>query len=338
MNSALTFAGYDVAHAWGVHGHNGKPGAGIFPDVMRWLWRDYPAPIKEGVSQNSSLKETLVPDEYWHKIPQTFQSAAGLAANAKGDVYISDETASTVYQLGADDKSTAFATGSAIEGEAFGPDGTLYGLVPSEKKIVAVDAQGSSHPVTDGIVGRNILATSNGVLYVSEPGEHTDMPSHLWQIKTDGTKTKMDDGLSAASGIAFSPDASLFLAAEHTTKWIYSYVVQPDGSFADKQMFYWLHMTDIPNDSGAEDIALDVNGNVYAATRMGVQIADQNGRVRAILPLPTPCGPVRSLCFGGEKFDTLYVTDGKQVFKRKLLIPGYPQWEKPIKARPQGMG
>ena len=38
------------------------------------------------------------------------------------------------------------------------------------------------------------------------------------------------------------------------------------------------------------------------ATRMGIQVCDQNGRVRAILPLPTPCGPLRSLCFGGEHF------------------------------------
>jgi gluconolactonase len=210
--------------------------------------------------------------------------------------------------------------------------------VPGEKKIVALDPQSAIHTVTDGIAGHGILVTHDGTLYVSEPGEHTDMPSQIWQIKPTGEKNVIDQGLSAASGIAFSPDGSLFFAAENSTKWVYSYVVQPDGSFADKQSFYWLHMTDIPNDSGAEDLAVDAHGNLYVATRMGVQVCDQNGRVRAILPLPTPCGPVRSLCFGGEHFDILYVTDGRQVFKRPLKVPGIAPWAAPVKFPSQGMG
>jgi hypothetical protein len=97
-------------------------------------------------------------------------------------------------------------------------------------------------------------------------------------------------------------------------------------------------MTDVPNDSGAEDLALDIHGNLYVATRMGIQVCDQNGRVRAILPLPTPSGPVLSLAFGGEHFDTLYATDGKQVFARKLKVPGYPQFSKPVKVTSHGAG
>ena len=72
------------------------------------------------------------------------------------------------------------------------------------------------------------------------------------------------------------------------TKWMYSYAVQPDGTLVDKQPYFWLHISDIENDSGAEDLAVDMHGNLYAATRMGIQVADQNGRVRAILSLPTP--------------------------------------------------
>jgi hypothetical protein len=310
-----------------------------FPDVLRWLWRDYPAPIKPGISKNSTLQEITLPGQDWQEIAQTFQSAAGLAADAKGEVYLSDAAATTVYRVGADGTPAVFlAHAPGITGEAFGPDGTLYGVVPGEKKIVAVDAQGNARTVTDGIAGRGIVVTHDGTLYVSEPGEHIDMPSQVWQIKATGEKKSFDPGLSAASGVAFSPDGALFFAAENTTKWIYSYVVQPDGTFADKQRFYWLHMTDIPNDSGAEDLAVDTHGDLYAATRMGVQVCDQNGRVRAILPLPTPCGPARSICFGGEHFDVLYVTDGTQVFKRQMKVPGFAPWSAPITVPSQGPG
>ena len=336
LESALAFSGYDVAHAWGVHGHDGRPGQVIFPDVMRWLWRDYPAPVASGVSHNSTLQEITLPGESWRKIPQAFQAAAGLAANARGDVYLSDSPAASVYRIGGDGKPAVFLRQAAgITAEAFGPDGMLYGVVPTGKKVIAVSPQGHSRTVAEGIAARGIVVTHDGAIYLSEPGAHSDAPSRVWRIG-NGKKGVVDQGLASASGVAFSPDGSLFYAAENTTKWIYSYVVRPDGSFGDKQPYFWLHMTDVPNDSGAQDLAVDTHGNLYVATRMGIQVCDQNGRVRAILPLPTPCGPVRSLCFAGEHFDVLYVTDGKQVFTRRLKVPGFAPWAAPISVPSQG--
>jgi gluconolactonase len=325
MESALSFAGYDVAHAWGSHGHDGRAGMAILPDVMRWLWRDYPAPIKAGISRNGTLQSILPKgDAGWQKVDAPLQDASGLAADAQGRVYFSDLTAATIYRLGPDDKTVSFLEHAPpIIGAAFGADGALYGADAVDKKIVAIDPQGNVRTVADGIAGRHLTVTHEGNIYISEPGDHSDMPSNIWRIAPGGEKKLMDQGLSSASGIAFSPDAGLFFAAEKSTKWIYSFTVSADGTFADKQPYYWLHMTDVPNDSGAEDIAVDANGELYVATRMGVQVCDHNGRVRAILPLPTPCGPVRSLCFGGQDFDTLYVTDGKQLFHRTLKIHGF---------------
>jgi sugar lactone lactonase YvrE len=338
MESALTFAGYDVAHAWGTHGHDGRPGQVVFPDVMRWLWRDYPAPVKSGVSNNSTLREITVPGEPWRKMPQPFSGATGLAADAKGDVYLSDPVANTIFRIGSDGKPATFVERvKGIAGVAFGPDGALYGVVPTEDRIIAVSPQGKSRTVAQGIKGRGIVVTHDGTIYVSEPGAHSDLPSRIWQIR-NGEKKVVDKGLASASGIAFSPDGSLFYAAEKTTKWIYSYLVQPDSSFKDKQSFFWLHMTDVPNDSGAEALAADTHGNLYVATRMGIQVCDQNGRVRAILPLPTPSGPVLGICFGGPRFDVLYATDGTHVFTRQLKLPGVASWGRPVAVPSQGPG
>ena len=41
----LQFAGYDVKFELGESGHDGRQTSVIFPDMMRWLWRDYPKPI-----------------------------------------------------------------------------------------------------------------------------------------------------------------------------------------------------------------------------------------------------------------------------------------------------
>ena len=41
MAAALKYAGWDYQFVFGTEGHNGKQGGAVFPDTMRWLWRDY---------------------------------------------------------------------------------------------------------------------------------------------------------------------------------------------------------------------------------------------------------------------------------------------------------
>lgn len=42
MAAALKFAGYDHTFVLGDGGHSGRHGGAIFPDTLRWLWRDWP--------------------------------------------------------------------------------------------------------------------------------------------------------------------------------------------------------------------------------------------------------------------------------------------------------
>ena len=42
MVEALTAKKYDVNYTWGIGTHSNKQGGAIMPDMLRWLWRDYP--------------------------------------------------------------------------------------------------------------------------------------------------------------------------------------------------------------------------------------------------------------------------------------------------------
>ncbi len=42
MAAALTEKGYDVNYSWGIGTHNQKHAGAALPEMMRWLWRDYP--------------------------------------------------------------------------------------------------------------------------------------------------------------------------------------------------------------------------------------------------------------------------------------------------------
>ena len=60
----------------------------------------------------------------------------------------------------------------------------------------------------------------------------------------------------------------------------------PDGSLAHKQRFYHLHVPDTADDSDADGMRVDSDGRLYVATRLGLQIGDQAGRVNCMIPTP----------------------------------------------------
>src|SRR4029077_1027924 len=148
----------------------------------------------------------------------------------------------------------------------------------------------------------------------------TNGATKVWLVKSNGEKQVVDSGFECANGIALSPDHSLLYVSDYRSHWVYSYVIQPDGTLADKQKYYWLHERDVDDDSGADGIRADRAGRLYVSSRMGIQVCDQAGRVQCILP--TPNGRVSNLCFGGEKFDTIFATCGDKVFKRRLNVTG----------------
>jgi len=42
LMNALTKKGYEVNYTWGMGNHGQKQGGAVFPEMMRWLWRDQP--------------------------------------------------------------------------------------------------------------------------------------------------------------------------------------------------------------------------------------------------------------------------------------------------------
>ncbi len=66
--SALQFAGYDIKFVVGSGGHSGQHGGAILPDALRWLWRDYPAPIRTLASTPQPVMEVILPGEDWQQV------------------------------------------------------------------------------------------------------------------------------------------------------------------------------------------------------------------------------------------------------------------------------
>ena len=331
MERALAFAGYEVQHAWGDGGHTGKQATMIFPDAMRWLWKDWPKPIKGGQTQNDTLSAILIPGEGWQLVSEGHKFVEGPAVNAKGEVFFNDVTNSKTYKIGLDNKVSEFISDSKRgNGQAFGPDGKLYAVAMGEKKIFAYDVLGQTTTIAEGWVGNDLTVAHNGNVYVTNPPADNEIaPSKVWLIKPDGTRSIVDTGLKYANGVTLSPDQSLLYVADYRSHWVYSYVIKADGSLDQKQRFYWLHSLDTSDQSSADGLRVDREGRLYVATNMGIQVCDQAGKVQCIIP--TPNGRLSNFTFGGERFDTLFATCGDRVYKRKLRVVGANAWGQPNK-------
>jgi enterochelin esterase family protein len=55
MVTALTEKGYDVNYCWGIGTHSNKQGGAMMPEMLRWLWRDYPRPDDPMDESNRTL-------------------------------------------------------------------------------------------------------------------------------------------------------------------------------------------------------------------------------------------------------------------------------------------
>jgi sugar lactone lactonase YvrE/enterochelin esterase-like enzyme len=326
MERALTYAHYEVAHAWGEGGHNGKHQGAVFPDAMRFLWKDWPQAVKAGVLP-AERGQILVPGEGWELVGEGYQLTEGAATNAKGEFFFTDIPAGKTYTLDAAGKTVEYlADTKKANGQAFGPDGRLYAVATATKQILAYDADKKASVIADGIAGNDLVLAHNGNLYVTTPGSGENK---VWLIRPDGSKQEVDAGLRSPNGIALSPDQSLLYVGDYASHWVYSYVIQPDGTLANKQRFYWLHVGDADDQSFADGLKVDRNGWLYVATRLGIQVCDQAGRVNLIIP--TPNGRCTNLVLAGAKFDTLYATCNDKVYKRKLASTGANAWDVPNK-------
>ncbi|CAG5018170.1 hypothetical protein DYBT9275_05946 [Dyadobacter sp. CECT 9275] len=328
MLRALTFAGYEVTHQWGEGGHNGKQGTALFPEAMRFLWKDWPQPVKAGTSQNQFLASLLVKGQGWELVGEGYRFTEGSSAGPSGEVVFQDIPQGKTYQV-KDGKPESISQESENAcATEFDKDGNRYEVVKKTQSVVKFTADGKKSDVVAGIAGNDLTIAANGNIYVTAP-DGREKPSTLYLIRPGGEKVVVDKGLVFANGVALSPDQTILYVTESVSHWVWAYQIMADGTLGYKQKFGWLHVRDTEENAWADGLTCDRDGRLYVATRSGVQILDQTGRVNAILP--TPNAAASNIAFGGKDFDIMYVTANDKVYRRKLNTHGANNWDKPNK-------
>ena len=337
IERALTFSGYEVNHIWGEGGHNSKHGTAVFPEAMRWLWKDYPKPVAAGKTKNQFLSDILLPNEGWELVGQGYGFTEGTAANAKGEVFYQDIPNAKTYKVGLDGKVELLPIDTKrASGTAFAKDGTMVTITSSwggypVKQIISYDSALKPKVVADSLGGNDIVVAFNGNIYLTQP-DGSEKPSKLFLVRPTGEKVVVDTGIKFANGLAFSPDQTQLYVTESASHWVWVYQIKSDGTLINKQRYGYLHVADTAENAWSDGIKCDREGRIYVTSRSGIQVMDQTGKVNAIIPVPTTGnGQSSNLCFGGANFDILYVSSNDKVYRRKIKTRGVNTFEAPFK-------
>ncbi len=310
MDKALKFSGYDYFFRI-VNGGHVAGYMDFYQEAMSYLWKGWPEPVKAGPSAPRA-RDFLVPDEGWHVVAKDRQEARGATCSATGEVFFVDAGADKICRIDLEGQVKDFvADAGHASGLSFGPEGQLYAVSSQMGKVMSYDASGKGSMVVDGLPGHSILALPVGGLYVTNG-------SAVWFVK-DGKKTQVDTGIKTATGLAYRPDQWLLSVADGYSKWAYSYQMNADGSLTNKERFFWLHVADWEDDAGAEAVCYAKEGQMFVATRSGIQVCADDGPTQVILPMPDR-SRVLGVCLGGKEMDTLFAFCGDTIFKRKVQV------------------
>jgi sugar lactone lactonase YvrE len=222
---------------------------------------------------------------------------------------------------------------------AFGPDGCLYVTDEGRRAIVRVSPEGTLGDFITSYDGRRINGPNDlsfdpvGNLYFTDPwGSSPD--ERIGQVFgydwAAGEVHLIDTGMAFPNGIVVR-DGRLFVAETYTNMvWVYD--VTGPGQAAAKREF--CRMPDVPDSpvqwrgkplAGPDGMAFDAEGNLYVA-HVGsgnVIVYDRDGR--EIEALATGGRKATNVCFGGPRYDDLYVTvdDTSSIVRFALGVQGH---------------
>jgi sugar lactone lactonase YvrE/enterochelin esterase-like enzyme len=324
MRSALEYSGYEMQWVEGTEGHNSVHAARIFAESLEWLWANWQKPITAskgtGKAERHFVTEILDPAADWEEMSDGHGFTEGPAVDAEGNVYFTDVRGGKIHKI---DHLTRRVTtwkedSGGANGIMFGPDGKLYACQSRKRQITAFLPDGSEEVLVTDVSSNDLCVDMRGNLWWTDPAN-----KKIWHLNlaTKATRAVMEGAFEFPNGIITSPDQSLLISVDARGKWAWSWQIQPDGSLAYGQPFYRLETWDNDSTSGGDGLTMDTEGHLYAATRLGIQICDQPGRVVAILNNPQNLQPSNCV-FGGPDLNYLYTTNRAKVFRRRLRRQG----------------
>ena len=157
----------------------------------------------------------------------------------------------------------------------------------------------------------------------------------IYYLPPGGSVTRIIDEVPRPNGLVLSPDEGTLYVHNKDGVYMLSFDVAPDGTISNRRNFARYQSVRIPGhadpswdeDNGADGMAVDSEGRVYAATNVGVEVFSPNGDLLGVMPVQWGAENDRirkpqNVAFGGPDRKTLYIVGAGTIFKVQTLSQG----------------
>jgi len=277
--------------------------------------------------QEEGRKEIVQPGAKLEKLADGFLFTEGPSADAKGNVYFTDQPNNRimVWSVGGE-LSTFMQPCGRSNGLAFDKDGYLWSCADEKNELwqIAPDKKVSVIPskYLDKLLNgpNDLWINHNGGVYFTDPyykrswWNHTSMPQDIqavYYLSTDHkTIVRVANDLIQPNGIVGTPDGKTLFVADIGGKKTWKYTINKDGSLANKTLFC---------EMGSDGMTIDSKGNIYL-TGKGVTIFDKTGK--QIENIAVPESWTANVCFGGSDMKSLFITASKGLYRIRMKVKG----------------
>lgn len=223
-------------------------------------------------------------------------------------------------------------------GNTFDHEGRQLSCEHGNRRVARYEQNGEVTVIADSFEGRPLNSPNDVVVHPDRSIWFTDppygirgnyegnraeseLPLSVYRVDgQNGQITRVTDDIGAPNGLCFSPEYNLLYVAD-TGSGREIRVWDVDGqSLRNGRRHTQLTMPGDPNVlSSADGIRCDVDGNIWAGARPGVQIIAPQGDTIGVIRLPEVCANV---CFGGRRRNRLFMTASQSLYSVYVGVSG----------------
>ena len=278
-------------------------------------------------SQEPDLSSILKPGASLVKLSGDFIFTEGPAADARGNVYFTDQPNDRIMVWDIKTGLSVFMQPSGrSNGLFFDKDGNLWSCADNKNELWKISPEKRVEIITGSFNGKlfngpnDLWISRDGGVYFTDPyyqrpwWEHKSMPQDkqaVYFLKPDHkTVVRVADDLQQPNGIVGTPDGKTLYVADISGNKTWSFSINSDGTLTNKKLFC---------EMGSDGMTIDRKGNLYL-TGQGVTVFDKTGKKMGNIPVPENW--TANVCFGGKNRKSLYITASKGLYRIPTLTKG----------------
>lgn len=254
------------------------------------------------------------------KMADGFDFTEGPTSDNFGNVYFTDQPNNRIYKYTIDGDLSVFTDSSGRSNGLYIDDHqNLWACADGQNQLWKFSLDGSKEIILNPSAevtynGPNdVWVHQNGNLYFTDPiyqrpyweNEHDTVGHQSIYLLKNGKPILLDSTLVQANGVVGNSKENLLFVADIGAGKTYRYKINEKGELEDKTLFV---------EQGSDGMTLDSKGNLYL-TGKGVHIYDKEGNFIQHLEIPEDW--TANICFGGEKFDKLFITATSSLYSVK---------------------